>query len=198
MTAVNEYALASLQSGIRQRVGRDAFSQHRQNQAMRSPHILLLNKNVADIRRELGSILSRKSTAAFDAAVKENVIQLFSLGLHHFDFAKNLGNAHWRQIVSRSYYGAYSVSKAVRLAVYGQYSQEVKDHEKVGFLPDDFPDKNTYANRLRLLRDDRNLCDYDHTAVETDLGMSSSDTLVLVNEFVLHARTYLKARKYRV
>lgn len=165
---------------------------------MKSPHILLLNKNVVDLRRELGHILSKKSTAAFDAEVKENIVQLFSLGLHHFDFAKALGPVNWRQIVSRSYYGAYSVSKAVRLAVNGQYSREVKDHEKVGDLPDDFPDKNTYANRLRLLRDDRNLCDYDHTVVEADLGMTSTDALALVGGLVSHARGYLRTRKYLV
>jgi hypothetical protein len=165
---------------------------------MKSPHILLLNKNVADLKRELARILSRKSSLAFDAEVKTNVAQLFSLGENHFEFARTLPSIYWRQVVSRSYYGAYSVSKAVRLAVRGQYSQEVKDHEKVGDLPDDFPDKSTYANRLRLLRDDRNLCDYDHTAVEADLGMSSSDALALVGNFVLHARGYLRARKYHV
>jgi hypothetical protein len=82
--------------------------------------------------------------------------------------------------------------------VNGQYSREVKDHEKVGDLPDDFSDKNTYANRLRLLREDRNLCDYDHTVVEADLGMSSNDAIVLVGGLIAHARGYLRARKYRV
>jgi hypothetical protein len=165
---------------------------------MRSPHILLLNKNVVDLKRELAHVLSRKSSLAFDAEVKQNVAQLFSLGENHFEFAKTLAPIHWRQVVSRAYYGAYSVSKAIRLGVRGQYSQEVKDHEKIGDIPDDFPDKNTYANRLRLLRDDRNLCDYDHTAGEADLGMSSVDALTLVGNFVLHARGYLRARRFRV
>lgn len=165
---------------------------------MRSPHILLLSKNVVELKRELAGILSKKSALAFDAEVRENVIQLFSLGQHHLNFAKTLPPVHWRQIVSRSYYGAYSASKAVRLAVKGQYSQETKDHERVGELPEDFPNKSTYANTLRLLRDDRNLCDYDHTAVATDLAMSGNDVLILVGDFVLDARTYLRARKFRV
>lgn len=165
---------------------------------MKSPHILLLNKNVIELRRELGSILSKKSAAAFDSEVKKNVIQLYSLGLYHFDFANAQASVNWRQIVSRSYYGAYNISKAVRLAVNGQYSKEVKDHERAGELPDDFPDKHTYANRIRLLREDRNLCDYDHTVVEADLGMSSTDALALVDNLILHARSYLKLRKYRV
>lgn len=165
---------------------------------MKSPHILLLNKNTVELRRELAHILSKKSAAAFDADVKLNVLQLFSLGLEHLNFAGMLGPTNWRQIVSRSYYGAYSVSKSVRLAVNGQYSREVKDHEKVGDLPDDFPDKNMYANRLRLLRDDRNLCDYDHTVREADLGMSSTDARALVMGLVGHARGYLRKRKYWV
>ena len=165
---------------------------------MRSPHILLLNKNVAELKRELGRVLSKESTKAFDAEVRKNVVQLFTLGERHFEFAKTISAIHWRQVVSRSYYGVYNVSRALRLAVSGQYSQDIKDHEKIGDLPDNFPDKSTYANRLRLLKDDRNLCDYDHTAVETDLGINRVDTITLVGNFVLHARDYLRARKFRV
>jgi hypothetical protein len=165
---------------------------------MRSPHILLLTKNVGELKRELASVLSKKSARAFDAEVKENVAQLFALGVHHFEFARSTPAVHWRQVVSRAYYGAYGVSRAVRLAVAGHYSREVKDHDKVGDLPDGFPDQNTYANRLRLLRDDRNLCDYDHTAAEADLALTVPDTLALVGALFAHARAYLKARKFYV
>lgn len=164
---------------------------------MKPPHILLLNKNVAELKKHLAGILSKKSTRAFDTAVRENVIQLFRLGEQHYTFSQAIAAQHWRQIVSRSYYAAYNVSKAVRLAVNGHYSQEVKDHEKVGDLPDDFPNKNIYANKLRLLRDDRNLCDYDHTAVQADLGTTSSDTLILVGDLIGDARKYLRARNVR-
>lgn len=151
-----------------------------------------------ELKRELRGVLNKGSAAAFDAEVRTNVVQLFGLGEQHLEFAKAIPVIQWRQVVSRSYYGAYSVSKAVRLAVRGQYSRDVKDHEKVGELPDDFPDTSTYANRLRLLRDDRNLCDYDHTVVEGDLGSRGADTLTLVANFALHARGYLRARKFRV
>ena len=165
---------------------------------MKSPHILLLNKNVAELKRELARVLSKKSIRALEAEVALNVVQLFTLGEQHLEFARTIPAAHWRQVVSRSYYGAYGVSKAVRLAVNGHYAQDVRDHERVSDLPDDFPDKNTYANQLRLLRDDRNLCDYDHTAVEADLARTAGDTLRLVTDFVLHARSYLRARKLRI
>jgi hypothetical protein len=165
---------------------------------MRSPHILLLNKNVVELKRELAGILSKGSARTFDRIVKENVSQLFQLGTDHLDFAMSTHARHWRQVVSRCYYGAYSFSKAIRLGVRGHYSQEVKDHEKIGELPDDFPGRNTYANRLRLLRDNRNLCDYDHTAIEADLGLTTGDTRSLVDTFRTEARRYLRARQYKV
>lgn len=165
---------------------------------MKSPNVLLLHKNLEVLRRELDNILSKKSKAALAAAVRANVMQLFSLGTEHFTFASSLGAAHWRQVVSRSYYGAYCVSRAVRLAVCGQYSSETNDHQRVGELPDDFPERNTFANRLRLLRDDRNLCDYDHTVVEDDLGMRSSEARALVEQFIASAAQYLAKRRFRV
>lgn len=165
---------------------------------MKPPHILLLNKNVVELKKHLAGILSKDSASAFDTAVQHNVIQLFKLGEHHYTFAQAIAAQYWRQIVSRSYYAAYNISKAVRLAVNGSYSQEVKDHEKVGDLPDDFPNKNIYANKLRLLRDDRNLCDYDHTAVQAELGSTSADTLQLVSDLIGDAKKYLGARNVRV
>ncbi len=165
---------------------------------MKSPHILLLNKNVVEIRNELSGVLSKKSAKAIEAEVKRNVVQLFSLGEQHHNFARTTSNAHWRQVVSRAYYGAYGVSRAVRLATKGAYSQETKDHEKIAELPDDFPDRATYANRLRVLRDDRNLCDYDHSADQADLAISVADAIALVDAFLTHARTYLRARRFHV
>ena len=165
---------------------------------MKEPHILLLNKNVGELRRQLAGILSAKSARAFDAEIKENVVQLFKLGEEHYRFASNVHGSHWRQIVSRSYYAAYNISKAIRLMVNGHYSKEVKDHDHVGHLPDDFPNKSTYANKLGLLRDDRNLCDYDHTAFQTDLSATVGDTLRLLEGLVTDARKYLRERKVKV
>lgn len=73
----------------------------------------------------------------------------------------------------------------------GEYSTEGGDHKKIETIPDDFPNKNTYANRLKVLRDDRNLCDYDHTAMLGDLILVPPDALQLVTEFLRDSRTYL-------
>jgi hypothetical protein len=165
---------------------------------MRPPHILLLNKNVGELKRQLADVLGVRGTRAFEREVQRNVAQLFALGEEHFAFAQRLRPRHWRQIVSRTYYGAYLLSKALRLAVGGHYSSEVRDHEKIGELPDDFPERNTYSNRLRLLRDDRNLSDYDHTVREVDLALPRADAQRLVQDFISHARVYLNGRNFRV
>jgi hypothetical protein len=38
---------------------------------LKSPHILLLNKNVVELKRELRGVLNKGSAAAFDAEVRE-------------------------------------------------------------------------------------------------------------------------------
>ena len=68
------------------------------------------------------------------------------------------------------------------------------DHKKIETLPDDFPNKNKYANRLGVLRDDRNLCDYDHTAKLTDLVVGAKDATELTQQFLNDAQGYLKRR----
>lgn len=68
------------------------------------------------------------------------------------------------------------------------------DHKKVGELPDDFPDKEKYENELPELREDRNLCDYDHISTLNDMKIGINETLVLVNEFVHVSKEYLKNR----
>lgn len=82
----------------------------------------------------------------------------------------------------------------MRLSVYGEYSTDVSDHKKIETIPRDFPNQNTYSNRLGILREDRNLCDYDHTARMTDLILTPDDAKDLVEQFLVDARNYLRAR----
>jgi hypothetical protein len=84
------------------------------------------------------------------------------------------------------------------LGVNGDYSVDSSDHKKIESLPDDFPDKNKYANRLSVLREDRNLCDYDHTAKLADLVVGANDATVLVQQFLKDAQGYLMQRGIRV
>lgn len=161
---------------------------------MRTPHLLRASGNVRKMKENLVNVVNRNALSAIQTEIDRNVVQLFALGRSHFDFAVRQNNRSWRQKVSRLYYAAYNVSRAVRLCEHGEFSTEVTDHKKVESLPDLFPNKNSYSNRLGILREDRNLCDYDHTSRIGDLVTSIPDATTLVTEFLRDARTYLRGK----
>ena len=148
----------------------------------KSPHLLLAAANVRKLRSNLANVLAQAALDSIETEINCNVAQLYALGRVHFLFAKRRSNRDWRQKISRFYYGAYNVSRALRLYVSGEYSMDSSDHKKIVSLPDDFPNRDTYANRLDVLREDRNLCDYDHSAKLNDLlwTVSESEELTTV------------------
>jgi hypothetical protein len=90
------------------------------------------------------------------------------------------------------------VSRAVRLSESGQYSQKADDHDRVGDLPDHFEGRERFANRLRALRLDRNLCDYDHEADVGDLTTTVDEWTGFAREFVDEAARFLKKKGVRL
>jgi hypothetical protein len=161
---------------------------------MKSPHLLHAGANVRKLKENLINVVDAAAISAIETEICTNVAQLYVLGRNHFFFAVRQNNRSWRQKISRLYYAAYNVSRAVRLCVNGEYSMDASDHKKIETVPEDFPNKNKYANRLGVLRDDRNLCDYDHTAKLADLVMGVNDAAELVQQFLKDARVYLKRR----
>jgi hypothetical protein len=161
---------------------------------MKSPHLVRAGVNVRKLKDNLVNVVDAAAISAIEAEICANVAQLYALGQSHYYFAVRQNNRSWRQKISRLYYAAYNVSRAVRLCVNGEYSVDSSDHKKIEALPDDFPDKNKYANRLGVLREDRNLCDYDHTAKLTDLVVGANDAAVLVQQFLKDAQGYLTRR----
>jgi hypothetical protein len=146
---------------------------------LKSPHLLLASSNPRQMLTNLSHILDRNACDAIQSEIDANVQLLFSLGESHYMFAKQLTRQHWRQRVSRFYYGAYNVRRAVSLHESGSYSTDVKDHAKTQ-LPTELENSDTYKNQLHVLRDDRNLSDYDHTAIEDDLVLTQSEVETLV------------------
>lgn len=161
---------------------------------MRSPHILLATGNVARMRANLVHLLDAPAVSALDAAISANVVGLFRLGEYHFSFGASQPTSDWRQRVSRLYYGAYNVQRAIRLHETGSYSTDSTDHKKINELPGGFPRSSFFAVQLPVLREDRNLCDYDHSAVESDLAISVADAVDLVRELINEGRAYLASR----
>jgi len=161
---------------------------------MKTPHLLRAGANVRKLKDNLAHVVDATAIAAIEAEIRANVFQLYVLGQNHYFFAVRQNNRSWRQKISRLYYATYNVSRALRLCVYGDYSTDSSDHKKIDALPEDFPNRSRYANRLGVLRDDRNLCDYDHTAKMTDLVGSVGDSAELAHEFLKDAQSYLKGR----
>ncbi len=161
---------------------------------LKPPHILLAAPNTREMLENLRHVLDTSACDAIQQEINENVKALFALGEEHFQFAMQSQKKFWRQRISRLYYGAYNVRRAVQLHFDGVYQTDVSDHKKIGFMPDSFPNKKTYQQRLADLRNDRNLADYDHVADESDLLLTQDEAEDLVTDFINDARNFLKNR----
>ena len=161
---------------------------------MKSPHILLAGGNVKRLQMNLVNVIDASAMRAIEEEININTKKLYLLGQTHFLFAIKQNKNAWRQKVSRLYYGGYNASRAVRLCVSGDYNTNSSDHKKIDVLPDDFPRQSSYGLQLKTLRDDRNLCDYDHTVRCADLSIGTKDATDLVNSFLQDARIYLRNR----
>lgn len=162
---------------------------------MKEPHLLRASANPRSIKRNLGHILDPQALAAIENDIAENARGLLALAEDHLShagrFRKQKG---WRQAISRLYYAAYNAFRAVRLYTDGHYSTDGSDHKRLNTLPSDFPERETYANRLQTLREDRNLCDYDHAATVSDLIASRQEHAALVSQFIADVKRYLSTK----
>ncbi len=161
---------------------------------MKSPHLLLACGNPRRLKNELAGVLTAGALDAIEAEIRRNVVDLLWLGRSHQAFATTAARKDWRQCISRLYYACYSASRSVRLEVEGHFTTESGDHKRIGDLPADFPRREEFKNQLLSLREDRNLADYDHTAVEGDLVFPVDDAIALVQSFLDETRKYLAAR----
>lgn len=164
---------------------------------MKSQHLLNLG-NPRKVKGNLSGILDAASLALIESEIEDNTRALMALARSHFRFASRQPPANWRQKVSRLYYAGYNAARALRLYVNGEYSTDVKDHQKFDNIPDDFPNRSRYTNQLAILREDRNTCDYDHISVAGDLALESRVATDLVRDFLEDVAVYLNNRGLKV
>jgi hypothetical protein len=162
--------------------------------ALNPPHILLATSNTRKMLENLRHVLDTDACNAIQNEIDDNVKALFALGEGHFQFAKQTQKTFWRQRISRLYYGAYNVRRAVQLHFSGDYQTDVSDHKKIGLLPDGFPNRLRYKQALVDLRDDRNEADYNHLVDESQLLLTQDDAESLVTDFIKDARNFLNNR----
>jgi hypothetical protein len=161
---------------------------------MKEPHFLRASSNSRRLIENVRHLVSDKSLTALEDALNQNAKELYDLALNHMELVEEVSPDAWRHVVSRLYYAAYNAVRGVRLCCDGHYSQDARDHHRFDSLPSDFPSKERYTNLLPLLRDDRNLCDYDHTADLQDLTDSLEGWTAVVGQLLEDAKIYLKGR----
>ncbi len=161
------------------------------------PHLLYLG-NPRKVKEHLSDLLDSAALDLIEREIERNTILLLTLANEHFRFAIRQPTRHWRQKVSRFYYSGYSAARALRLYIRGEYSTDVKDHQRFDRLPDEFPGRARYINQLTMLREDRNMCDYDHLSTLNDLAIGLRETRILVHEFINDTTQYLHNRGLRV
>lgn len=159
-----------------------------------SPHLLLASANPLKMIQNLNHLLQPAELAKLTAELDKNTKGLFILGESHLAFATPLPDADWRQKISRLYYAVYNVRRAVVLRASGQFSTDSTDHNNVNQLPDGINNRESHLGKLRSLREDRNLADYSHQAVITDLVSSPADALAFANSFFFDCRSFLQSK----
>ena len=103
-----------------------------------------------------------------------------------------------RLVIGRAYYSMYH---AARTIVFHKTGGD--DHEAHSVLPkhlpDDFPSLNSWQNKLRLARLNRNRADYDPFP-KTEIAYSNDavSTFTDAKAFLSEARTYLRAKSIPV
>ena len=156
-----------------------------------SPHVLLIGNPYITINN-LKEVLDETALERIKDAVKHEVRLLFQLGLEHFVFAKSIDRKHWRQKVSRLYYAAYNIRRAIQLQDSGKYSTDVSDHKDIDNLPTSLNQRTIHGSMLKQLRDDRNLADYSHSGREEDLFATTLELEAKVEEFLADCKDYFK------
>ena len=164
---------------------------------MKTPHLLNLG-NPRKVKDNLSGLLDAAALGLIESEIEGNTCALMALARTHYRFAVRQSAPNWRQKVSRLYYAGYNAARALRLYLHGEYSRDVKDHQKFNKLPDDFPSRFKYINQLSVLREDRNTCDYDHLSVAGDLILGSRLAGELVRDFLDDVAVYLNNRGLNV
>ena len=159
-----------------------------------TPHLLLAATNPLKMIQNLNHLLQPVELAKLTTELDKNAKELFALGESHLTFAAPLPDTAWRQKISRLYYAVYNFRRSVVLRDSGRFSTDSSDHNNVEQLPDGVENRESHVLKLRSLREDRNLADYSHQAVITDLVISPTDALAFANTFHSNCRSFLLSK----
>jgi len=166
----------------------------------KKPEILELG-NHARVLRILKSHSGRSNVRWYHDAVRNVAHHWFLLASQHLRVARQLVSEPrvWRTVISRSYYAAYNASRGVRYLVKGSVKLDASDHQDVGDLPDDFPQRPAWSTFLTEMRKDRNIADYEPwIGMRSTLSHPPSVSVTRTDEFLRESKAYLRAKGIRV
>lgn len=155
-----------------------------------------LNLNLRKVVSCLGGVLTPHQKHRITQELYRNVRQAIRLAETHLKCARMINpriSGSWRQKVSRGYYCCYCASRAIRLAKTGVFSTEAQDHQRIGELPDAFPDRAIWTDVLTKFRADRNLADYDHTVSASALEYSTDKYIEHAQRFLDEVKKHLRS-----
>jgi hypothetical protein len=140
-------------------------------------------------------------SAAFGQPIEDvfdqAAVDRLKLGEHFLRVAARMSNTagrDWRSVIGRYYYAMYHSVRAVSYFVYR--GDDYQEHNKLpGAIPDDFPNKNLWANELKDARFRRNEADYDLYRNGGAHFRSNAIALApIANSLVSECRAYMKQK----
>lgn len=142
--------------------------------------------NHADFKARLVSLTMHGDLPILESHVHSVARRWFELARMHFADASAVDKLlNPRSVYSRSYYAAYNASKAVRYIVRGAVSLHGDDHKKVADLPSNFPDVDSWMEKLPLLLEHRLRADYDNwSGTSAENQLSPDNCLEISREFL--------------
>ena len=99
---------------------------------------------------------------------------------------------HHRLTIARAYYAMYHAARAAIFFV--ECGDDYEAHTELPkHIPDDFPDKAAWENKLKTARLERNRADYDpYPKADSAFSVAAASTLQDAKDFMIVVKAYLR------